>query len=124
MKIHLPTVLPLVLFFALMLTLDQLTTEWVLSTLRMGHSITVIPGFFDLSLVYNPGAAFGMFADLPEQTRKIALVSVGVIALIIVGRLLIVDARQDRVAQYALAGILSGAFGNIIDRLRFGAVID
>lgn len=66
----------------------------------------------------NRGAAFGMFGGLP-RTRELALGAVSIIALVMVLRLLVLEAKGDKVAQFALVGVLSGAIGNIIDRFRF-----
>ena len=115
-------ILPVLIFF-LLLAADQYTKQLALSTLDHG-SVSVIPGLFDLHLVMNPGAAFGLFANLPDEQRRIALLGVSVVALIVVVRLFLAEAKGDRLSLFALSGILSGAVGNIIDRFRFDAVVD
>ncbi len=96
----------------------------MIGRLTLGESIPVIPDLFSITLVLNPGAAFGLFSDWPERTRTIALAAVSIVALVIVLRLLIVEAKGDRYSHIALVSILAGAIGNVIDRTRLGAVID
>ena len=112
------------LVFLLVLIIDQFTKYIVTQSLMLGEPVSVLPGFFNLTLVYNPGAAFGMFRGYPDAVRRTMLCVVSVIALIVVIRFMLHEAKEDRVSQYALIGILAGAAGNIMDRIRFGAVVD
>jgi signal peptidase II len=102
---------------------DQLSKWWVGWLLQQGESIEILPGFFDLHLVMNEGAAFGLFASLPDIVRRISLIVVAVVALVVVGRLLL-SSKGDTLTQYSLGLILGGAIGNIIDRFRYDAVVD
>ena len=108
----------------LVLVLDQWTKYLALSKLKYGETIAVIDGLFNFTLVYNPGAAFGMFGNLPETQRQIVLTVVSVLALCVVFWYLRGEAKGDPYSQVALMGILGGAIGNIIDRFRFDAVVD
>ncbi len=108
----------------LVLVLDQLTKELVYTTLEMGESREIIPNFFNLTLVMNPGAAFGLFANLPTEIRRIVLGSVTIGAMILVFFLLRNEAKEDKISQICLYLILGGAFGNVIDRFRYDAVVD
>ena len=114
----------LFVLFAVVLGLDQLTKYLAARYLFEGESIKVIPGFFDFTLVYNPGAAFGMFSGLPDIPRRIALWGVSIVALIVVGHFMYKEARRDSWSITALVAILAGACGNIIDRFRFDSVVD
>jgi signal peptidase II len=108
----------------LIVVLDQLTKYWAELYLSSGRPITIIPGLFDLTLVYNPGAAFGMFSGLPDGIRQKVLWSVSCVGVGVVFWFLAREARHDFVAQLALGAVLGGAFGNIIDRYRYGKVVD
>jgi len=110
--------------FALVVVLDQLSKYFVQEKLFTGDSIEVIPNFLNLILTYNPGAAFGLMAGLPDAVRYLALGTATVVALVAVMYFFMRDYRHDRFAQIALAMILGGAVGNIIDRIRFGMVVD
>jgi signal peptidase II len=109
---------------AAILVADQITKWWALHGLRFGEAVPVIPGFFSLTLVMNPGLAFGMLAGVPETFRwMVGLLSIGavVILAVIAARLLPTGGPWTRLA---IGLIFGGAAGNLIDRLRFGAVVD
>ena len=110
--------------FALVVILDQLTKYMAEAYLKIGASISVIPGIFDFTLVYNRGAAFGMFAGLPDFYRKLVLWTVSSLGVVMVLWFLAREAKGDRWATAALAAVLGGAVGNMIDRIRYDAVVD
>jgi len=106
------------------LVLDQITKLLALGHLAPGFPVPVVDGFFSLTLVMNPGLAFGMLSSTPTAWRWIvALLSIGALALLAsVGvRLLPTGGWPTRVA---LGLIFGGAVGNLLDRGRFGAVVD
>jgi len=111
------------MIFIVVLILDQFTKILALKSLNQESVLEVIPGLFNLTLVFNPGAAFGMFADLSDDTRRMTLLVVTALALGVVW-LIYKEIRGDRFSEFALAGILAGAIGNLIDRFRFDAVVD
>ncbi len=101
------------------LVLDQLTKWWVLQTMTLGESVPVLGSFFKLTYIHNPGAVFGIRLGNPYLHLLLACV-----ALLVVGGLLWRIPPEDRLAAIGLALVLGGAIGNIIDRVRFGVVID
>jgi len=112
------------LLAAAILVADQITKWWALHGLRFGEAVPVIPGLFSLTLVMNPGLAFGMLGGVPEAFRwMVGLLSIGAVVLlaVIAARLLPTGGAWTRLA---LGLIFGGAAGNLIDRLRFGAVVD
>jgi signal peptidase II len=113
-----------ILLFALVLVLDQWTKTIAAQSLSVNDPLAVIPDLFNLTLVYNPGAAFGMFSGLSDGWRRITLAVVSIIALIVVLHFMFKEAKGDKVSQYALIAILAGAAGNLIDRYRFDSVVD
>lgn len=82
-----------------------------------GCTISVLP-FFDLTLVYNPGVTFGLGGELGP------LVLSGLAVAISVGLVVWLRRVDSLLLAVALGGIIGGAIGNVIDRLRFGAVVD
>jgi signal peptidase II len=104
--------------------LDQLAKLLVVRSMPLGQNIPIVPGFFDLTFVLNPGAAFSLFATLPEWIRNpfFILISVGAAVLIVAYRSRYL--RENRLASVSLALIFGGAIGNLIDRLRYGVVVD
>jgi signal peptidase II len=113
-----------VLIAAAVFVLDQFTKLLALGGLRPGLPVTVVDGFISLTLVMNPGLAFGMLAGPSPAGRWIvALLSLGALCLlgILSVRLL---PRAGRWGTVTLGLIFGGALGNLLDRIRFGAVVD
>jgi signal peptidase II len=100
---------------------DQLTKWLVLSHFAPGERLE-LTGFFNLVLVFNKGAAFSLFANAPGWQTPL-LVAFAVAAALIVSVLLL-RSPERRTFCAGLALILGGAVGNVIDRLRFGQVVD
>ncbi len=96
--------------------LDQLT-KYLVEQAR--PNFQVIPGFFSLTYVRNAGAAFGIL-----QGQKFLLVGVSLIAMAILLFLLFYEHEKRKGLLLALALILGGTFGNLIDRVRLSYVID
>jgi len=106
------------------LPLDQLTKLWIANRFHYGEHLTVIPGFFDLTHVRNPGGAFSFFAEGPTEQRMIFFVGSTLVAMVLLLVFLRRLGPEDRLAATALGVILGGALGNLIDRLVYGEVID
>jgi len=104
------------------LALDQLTKAWVLAALPLHQPVAVLP-FFNLLLVHNPGAAFSFLAGAGGWQRWFFTVLSVVIAAGIAIWLARSAWRRPGLAT-ALALVLGGALGNLVDRLRFGYVVD
>ena len=103
------------------IVLDHLTKWWVSSSLDYQEAIPVLP-FFSLVRVHNTGAAFSFLADAGGWQRWF-FIGVGVIATVIIVRLLKQHANEPRLA-FSLALVLGGALGNVIDRVVLGHVVD
>ena len=109
-------------FSALLVVLDQITKFVIQSALVPGQSIDVLPPAFTLVLAYNPGAAFSFLASGSGWQRYFFLaIALGASALIIY---IMIKHRSDRFLCFALALVLGGAVGNLIDRAVSGAVVD
>lgn len=106
------------------LVLDQLTKEWITSRTTLGSSIPIIPGLLHLTLVTNTGALFGLFKDIGDPYRTIMFLAVPVIAIALILFFQYRTSTADLVTQGGLALILGGAVGNLVDRVRFGHVVD
>jgi signal peptidase II len=103
---------------------DQLTKRWALARLDSWHPVVVIPDVFQLVLVMNPGVAFGIFAGVPPAWRWIVTVF-SVTALALLGSLAFrILPHGSVVARVAIGLVFGGAAGNLLDRWRFGAVVD
>lgn len=106
------------------MVLDQ-WTKWLVET-RLPHHTTqpVIPGFFNLTHVRNTGVAFGLFASDGGGGGSWLLTLLGLGALVAVGVYFWFTPSRDRVLLVALALVVGGAVGNLIDRVASGAVTD
>lgn len=107
---------------ALVIVLDQLTKFWVMTRFEEFEVMTVWP-VFNLTLVYNTGAAFSFLADAGGWQRWFFIVLGIVVSLVIVVWLAKLPA-SERLTGYGLALIVGGAVGNIIDRIWLGKVVD
>jgi signal peptidase II len=105
------------------LAADLGSKAWILRTLAEGESLTVIKGFFYLTLGFNRGAIFGSLTWLPGPARAILFAVAGAVAVLYFGKLFLArdTPSWDRVA---LGLILGGALGNGMDRLTRGSVVD
>lgn len=112
--------LPLVL----VVILDQLTKFWILRTFELYESQEIIPGFFNLVYVTNTGAAFSMLAGVDSPWRHYFFLGVGVLACAGLTFAYYRFRASHRFYPAALGLIAGGALGNLIDRLRYGAVVD
>lgn len=84
----------------------------------------IIKGRLAFVLARNPGGAWGMFHDQPEKVRKPFFVVVSIVAVVvIVGMYRKLDKKQ-RALKWGLPLVLGGALGNLVDRVRYGQVID
>lgn len=113
-----------VLTGAAVLILDQLTKYLALRWLTPGVVVVVVDGVLNLTLVQNPGLAFGLLGNVPPEWRwVVAALSVG--ALLVLGRVAIrLVSSGTRIGLVALGLVFGGAVGNLIDRARTGAVVD
>lgn len=107
-----------------LIAFDQLTKMYIHTRFFLGESVPVIDGFFNITYVRNPGAAFGFMAKAPTEFREGFFLLIPIIAVIIILNILRKVPDEDRVQILALSMIFGGAIGNYIDRLRFRYVID
>jgi len=114
----------LALLGVMIVVVDQVTKYWIIQTMRLHESIPVIPNLFSLTYIRNPGAAFGLLAGSSNAFRMVFFGITSLFALALLGTILFRMPEKDWVGQLSIAGILGGAIGNLIDRLRFGEVID
>lgn len=104
--------------------LDQVTKAWVQAAFRLHESRPVVDGLFHLTYVRNPGAAFGLFSRYGEAFRRPFFLAVTAVALVVIGVVVkrLPSGRPWTTA--ALALVFGGAVGNLVDRLRWGEVVD
>jgi len=106
------------------LVLDQVTKVLVMLKLPMGSQVPLIPGLLNLVHIHNKGAAFGLFSGWPAEFAWVFFVATTALVLGVLGYLLwrLPDDHWPAALGYSL--ILTGALGNMIDRVRLGEVVD
>ena len=108
----------------LVVIIDQVSKYIIVAHIGLYESITVIPGFFNIVHVQNPGAAFGLFSQQAPMIRNIVLIGASVIAMGVIFYLFYQTPATYPLLSAGFALILGGAAGNMIDRLRWGKVVD
>lgn len=103
----------------------DLLTKYLAENFLQGKTISVIPNFFDLTLVWNKGAAFGMLAEAPDYVRKFILIGSSVVAIVVV--IFYFLKSKDKLSYveiFSLSLIGGGSLGNLYDRFLLGQVRD
>ena len=115
----------LLLLAAVVILLDRLSKIWIDKHVERGHFITVIPGVFRISRVFNTGAAFSLFAEsLSPLAVRNALIVFSVVAVVVVLGMIWRMGRVFSWTGVALGLILGGAIGNLYDRVYYHYVVD
>jgi signal peptidase II len=109
--------MPSIIVF-IILTLDQLTKFLASKNLELNNPLPVIKGVFNLTLVHNRGAAFGIFKN---QFYFFILSSIAAVILIYS---VLKKNKRNNLYTFSLSLILGGALGNLIDRIFLGYVVD
>ena len=109
---------------AVIILLDIWTKSLVLARIQLHEAIPVIPNFFQLVHVRNTGAAFGLGANASSKLVPILLNAGAIAVFCVVVVYALRTAVTDRLLQTGLHLILGGAIGNLLDRFRFGYVVD
>jgi signal peptidase II len=112
----------------LVFALDWISKRMIEARVSFWDTYPVIPGFFSIVHAQNRGAAFSILNDASESVRGIVLIGFsGVVTLIVAGMLALSLRKSDKQSDWvraALALVLSGALGNLHDRILSGSVTD
>jgi len=103
---------------------DQVTKALVRNSFMLHESVTVIPGFFDLTRVHNTGAAFGFLDPIDFPYKSVVLALVAVAALVGLAIYSSTLEPSQYLTRNGLAFVIGGAAGNLIDRVAAGYVLD
>lgn len=114
----------LFLITPIVIVLDQATKWLVNARMPIGERIPIISGYFDLVHFRNTGAAFGLFSNMNDAYRPFFFYGVAAIAVVVLVAYFRSLDRERRCETIAISLIVGGVVGNIIDRVRFGEVID
>ncbi len=104
--------------------IDQVSKTLIKKYLEPIRYSSVFDGFLEFRYAENEGMAFGMFPNIHVDYRVFVFCGITLVAVLIIGRLLRQADHSSIQLPAALGLILSGAFGNLIDRFRWGYVVD
>ena len=116
--------LKLTIIAGAVIILDQITKAVILYSLPLHHSISVIPGFFSITHIQNPGGAFGFMANQSSALRSIIFLFFSSLAICLIFYFYKKTPEKYSLLAMGLALIFGGAIGNLIDRIRFWKVVD
>ena len=108
----------------LVVIFDQITKILILKNLPLYHSVTIIPGLFNITHIHNPGGAFGFMAHQDSSLRTFIFILLASFAICFIFYFYKNTNRTHPFLASGFALILGGAIGNLIDRIRFGKVVD
>ena len=106
------------------IVLDQITKAAIVTKFFMHESYTIVAGFFNLVYVMNPGAAFGFLANASATFRYFFFIGITIAVILLIIYYIMKSKPQNMLMVISLTLIFAGAVGNLIDRIRFGAVVD
>lgn len=96
----------------------------VANSFSLGERVEVIPGFFALTFVLNPGAAFGLFSSWPSSIRMPLLLTFSILAIAFLLYLYLGSLGKRKTPAVGLSLIAGGAIANLYERVTAGAVVD
>jgi signal peptidase II len=115
---------PYILIVLAVAALDQLTKRAVQRAIAMHESRSVIDGFLSLTHGRNPGIAFGILSEGGLPFQAVALTVLGLLAVVALSAYALKVPPTQRLRLTALSLVVGGAIGNLIDRVRYGSVVD
>jgi len=115
---------PYFVLLAALLAVDQATKALVARTVDLYQTITVIPGFFNITRIHNKGAIFGTFSQTDNTLVFALLTTASFAALVLVVFYYFKTPAAEKLMRVALTLIMAGALGNLFDRFIRGHVID
>jgi signal peptidase II len=108
----------------LIVAADQISKALILNNLPLHHSVPVIAGMFNITHILNPGGAFGLMADMSVVVRTIVFLFISSMAVGLILYFYYKTPPTYKLLATGFALIFGGAIGNLIDRVRFGTVVD
>ena len=115
---------PYLALLTTVVALDQITKALLVRFLPLHDYVPLIDGFLSLSHVHNRGAAFGVLSDASLPYQPLLLSALSLAALLAITYYFVRLPTSARLPRLALALVLGGAVGNLVDRIRLGYVVD
>jgi signal peptidase II len=114
----------LIIIASAVVALDQLVKALIVSNVPAYQTISVIPGFFNLTHIYNTGGAFGFLSGNISGYQQIFFLTASIVAVCLILYLYSKTPPHYFFLEIGFSLILGGALGNIADRIRIGKVVD
>jgi signal peptidase II len=114
----------LLMVSGILIVLDQISKMVILRSMPLYETIPVIPGFFNITHIHNPGGAFGFMAGQGPEVRSLLFLAMSTLAALVIVFFYLRTPTGYSWLSTALLLIFGGAVGNMIDRVRFGEVVD
>ena len=115
---------PYICTLGVLIALDQMTKLSILKNFAEHEVYNIVPSFFNLTLVYNKGAAFGFLSTIPESLRAPFFFLIPLIAVVILGTMFLKGEDKSPIMRISLVLVMAGALGNFLDRLQYNKVVD
>ncbi len=109
----------IVLIAIVILIMDIISKQLIINNLIIGESISVIKNFFNISYIQNTGAAWGIFSS-----STMLLIIFSILVLIVIIWIIVKEKKMKTSSIIAFGLLIGGLIGNLIDRIRYGYVID
>jgi signal peptidase II len=103
---------------------DQISKAFILKYLAYHQSIPIIKGLFDITHIRNPGGAFGLMANMSPTVRTVVFLFISSLAVGLILYFYQKTPSSQSLLATGFALIFGGAIGNLVDRVRFGNVVD
>jgi signal peptidase II len=117
-------IIKLLIVSGILVVLDQISKMIILRSMPLYETIPVIPGFFNITHIHNPGGAFGFMAGQGPEVRSLLFLAMSSVAAVVIVCFYLRTPAGYSWLSTALLLIFGGAIGNMIDRFRFGEVVD
>jgi len=114
----------LLIISSIVVMMDQLTKALVVAKIPLYNTIVVIPGFFNLTHLRNPGVAFGLFSGGNSNLQQMLLMGAAICAVCVIFYFYSKTGQEFPLMLIGFSMIVGGAVGNLIDRFRFSGVVD
>ncbi|MBA3028209.1 MAG: signal peptidase II [Desulfobacteraceae bacterium] len=114
----------LLIISSIVVMMDQLTKALVVAKIPLYNTIVVIPGFFNLTHLRNPGVAFGLFSGGNSNLQQMLLMGAAICAVCVIFYFYSKTGQEFPLMLIGFSLIVGGAVGNLIDRFRFSGVVD
>lgn len=114
----------LIIFSVSIFILDQITKYFIYSNMKLGDSISVLGDFFRITFTRNYGGAFSILSNMSSNFRTPFFLAVSILTIILIIVFYKKIVKTSKSAEVSFGLILGGAFGNLIDRIRWGNIVD